>query len=304
MGQLARRFSDIFGFGGSVRQRRSFLFLLAATLLSPVSARAVCTTISGSGLSFGAYMGATVTNSAATITIGCTNSFQFSAGLNAGTGPGATVATRKMTSGANTLNYQMFKDAAHSSNWGNTLNTDANAGTTSGASTALTIYAQLLAAQYPTPGTYTDSIIATEFNSGSIHTNFTVNVTVQPTCSFTTNALAFGIYTGTAISGTGSLVVTCTNTTGYQIGINGGLHSSGSYNWNMSGTVGALANYSLYRDSAHTQLWGGTIGAGGDTINGSGNGSAQTITFYGAVPAAQLVAPGAYSDTVNVILYY
>jgi spore coat protein U-like protein len=287
------------------KRGRSTLFLAAVSLLAPASAQANCTTISATPLAFGTYTGLAVTNSTAAVTIGCSITYNYRVGLNAGTGSGASVTTREMTSGANTLSYQMFQDSAQSVNWGNTLNSDANAGTTTKSNTVLTIYAKLLATQYPAPGFYTDTVTAAALNSNGINTTFTASTTVQPTCSFTTTTLAFGIYTGGALSGTGTLVVTCTNTTPYQIGINTGLHGSGSaYNWNMAGPGGVLANYSLYRDSAHTQLWGGTIGTGGDSINGNGSGAAQTITFYGAVPAGQAVSPGAYTDTVNVILYY
>ncbi|WP_323050161.1 spore coat U domain-containing protein [Caballeronia mineralivorans] len=55
------------------------------------------------------------------ITITCTNTIPYNIGLNAGTGTGATVAARKMTKGAATIVYSLYKDSARSSVWGNTV---------------------------------------------------------------------------------------------------------------------------------------------------------------------------------------
>jgi spore coat protein U-like protein len=61
-------------------------------------------------------------------------------------------------------------------------------------------------------------------------------------------------------------------------------------------------NYELFRDSARTLNWGNTIGT--DTVAGTGNGLAQTLTVYGRILGSQLVAPGAYTDTVTATLTY
>jgi spore coat protein U-like protein len=48
-----------------------------------------------------------------------------------------------------------------STNWGNTVGTDTVAGTGNGAAQALTVYGQIAAGLYVTPGSYTDTITAT-----------------------------------------------------------------------------------------------------------------------------------------------
>jgi spore coat protein U domain-containing protein, fimbrial subunit CupE1/2/3/6 len=56
-----------------------------------------------------------------TVTVTCTNGACYSVGLNEGTTSGGTTTTRKMegqTSSA-TIDYQMFQDAARTTNWGN-----------------------------------------------------------------------------------------------------------------------------------------------------------------------------------------
>jgi spore coat protein U-like protein len=198
------------------------LFMAGALLLATGTAQAACTQISASALAFGTYTGLPVTNSSGAIMLGtCTTGFVYSVGLDAGTGAGATVTTRKMTGGTSTLNYQMFQTAGYVTNWGNTLNNDANTGTTARASAVLTVYAKLLTTQYPTPGVYTDTITATAFNS-TIATTFAVTATVQATCTITANPLAFGTYTGPPQNATTTLGITCTNTTPYNVGLDYG----------------------------------------------------------------------------------
>ena len=48
----------------------------------------------------------------------------YNVGLNAGTGIGATVAARKMSSGASTLVYTLYSNSTRTTVWGNTVGTD------------------------------------------------------------------------------------------------------------------------------------------------------------------------------------
>ena len=117
--------------------------------------------ISATNLSFGTYSGA-VANSTSTITVTCTNTTPYNVGLNAGTAPGATVTTRKMSGpGGALLAYALYQDAAHTINWGNTIGTDTETGTGNGSGQALTVFGQAAAGQFVTPGAYVDTITAT-----------------------------------------------------------------------------------------------------------------------------------------------
>jgi spore coat protein U-like protein len=117
--------------------------------------------ISAASLSFGTYTGVLV-NINSTVKVTCTNTTPYNVGLNAGTATGATVTTRKMTGPAlATLAYSLFSNSGRTTNWGNTVGTDTVAKTGNGAAQALTVYGRLPAGQYPTPGNYTDTIIAT-----------------------------------------------------------------------------------------------------------------------------------------------
>ncbi len=134
-------------------------------------------------------------------------------------------------------------------------------------------------------------------------TSFTVSMTVQKVCSVQTTAMAFGVYTGAQLNGTGTVTVTCTNTTAFQIDIDYGMNSGGqTFNRTMIGPGGALLPYQVYKDGAHMIRWGGTSES--DTPAGCGNGNPQVFTAYGQVMPNHLLAPGAYTDTLTVAVYY
>lgn len=63
-----------------------------------------------------------------------------------------------------------------------------------------------------------------------------------------------------------------------------------------------LLAYALYSDSGRTTNWGNTVST--DTVPGTGNGSAQTLTVYGRIAAAQYVTPGSYADTITATITY
>jgi spore coat protein U-like protein len=96
-----------------------------------------------------------------TVQLTCTNTTPYNIGLNAGTGSGATVATRKLTSGANTVNYTLYSNSGRTTVWGNTVSTDTVAGTGNGAAQNYTVYGRIPAQTTPAPGNYTDTITVT-----------------------------------------------------------------------------------------------------------------------------------------------
>jgi len=117
--------------------------------------------ISATALAFGTYTGA-VANSTSTVSVTCTNTTPYNVSLNAGTATGATVTTRKMTGPSSaTLNYAMYSNSGMTTNWGQTIGTDTVTGTGNGSSQAITVYGQVPAGQYVTPGSYADTITAT-----------------------------------------------------------------------------------------------------------------------------------------------
>jgi len=116
-------------------------------------------TVSAAPLSFGRYATARVSATSA-ITLTCTLTTAFSLALGVGTGSGATVTNRLMTKGASTLLYSLWRDAIFQTPWGNTTGTSA-AGTGTGAMQNLTVFGEILAGHFVSPGAYADTIAAT-----------------------------------------------------------------------------------------------------------------------------------------------
>lgn len=136
--------------------------------------------------------------------------------------------------------------------------------------------------------------------------SFTVQITIQASCVFvsatTLTFTAVGVIAANDDAST-TLSVQCTNTTPYNIGLSAGLGTGATVaSRKMTGTGGALVNYTLYSDTNRTTVWGQTIGT--DTVSASGSGAAQPYTVYGRVPVQTTPAPGAYTDTITVTVTY
>jgi spore coat protein U-like protein len=91
----------------------------------------------------------------------CSNTTPYTVSLGLGSGTGATVASRKMMSGANMVNYSLYRDAARTQVWGVTAGTDTVAGTGNGVAQPLTIYARVPNQATPAIGTYNDAVTIT-----------------------------------------------------------------------------------------------------------------------------------------------
>jgi spore coat protein U-like protein len=98
-----------------------------------------------------------------TVSVTCTKNSTYTVALDAGASAGATTSVRKMKNGAATefVTYGLYRDAARSQNWGNTVGTDTAAGTGSGSATLFTIYGRIPVQSSPTPGAYADSVNVT-----------------------------------------------------------------------------------------------------------------------------------------------
>ena len=100
-----------------------------------------------------------------TMEVVCTNGTTYEVGLNAGTTAGGTVTTRKMFNAGTTedVDYQLFQDAAYTTNWGNDTagGSDTVSGTGTGVTQTLTVHGRVPSQTTPTPATYTDVITVT-----------------------------------------------------------------------------------------------------------------------------------------------
>lgn len=120
---------------------------------------AVCEVIA-QDLDFGTYDSASSSpaDAQSNIEVTCTPGADYDIGLSAGTGTGATVSDRSMLNGAVELNYGLYSDAARTTNWGNTVNTDTVEGTGDGTAIDHTVYGRIPAGQYVAAGSYSDTI--------------------------------------------------------------------------------------------------------------------------------------------------
>jgi spore coat protein U-like protein len=134
-----------------------------AVLPQPAFA-ASCTFQSVAGVSFGAYdvfSPSPNNNGVGRLTISCSGggSNRFNVALSAG--QSHSHVTRTMTSGANTLNYDLFTDSACTVIWGDGTGGSSMMSVPKNSTTTLYIYGEIPPGQDVAAGVYTDSIIAT-----------------------------------------------------------------------------------------------------------------------------------------------
>jgi spore coat protein U-like protein len=138
--------------------------------------------------------------------------------------------------------------------------------------------------------------------------SFTVSATVTESCQIVSaSTMAFPSFNALAsadIDQTSTLSLRCTNTTPYNIGLSAGGGSGATVGTRKMSNGGETLNYTVYRDSSHSQIWGNTVAT--DTLASVGTGSNQSHTLYGRVFSSGLssVIPGSYSDSVTVTVTY
>lgn len=134
---------------------------------------------------------------------------------------------------------------------------------------------------------------------------FTVTATVISDCSIASasniNFGSVGVMASNTDS-TGTLSVTCTTGTTYNLGLDAG-NAGGS-----TGTTRFMANgastlqYQLYSDGARATIWGNTVPS--NTVQGIGTGSPATSTIYARMPPQPTPAAGTYTSTVTATITF
>ncbi len=140
-----------YGQGGCTQSGDVDGFTVSATVT------ASCT-VSASPMDFGLSTG-TINDpidSAALLSVSCTNGAAYSIGLDGGQSP--TASGRTMTSGSGGLAYGLFQDAGRSAPWGLTPGTTAS-GYGSGKTDTLPIYGRVFGDQHATTGLYSDTVV-------------------------------------------------------------------------------------------------------------------------------------------------
>ena len=143
-------------------------------------------------------------------------------------------------------------------------------------------------------------LTATSAQAETKTSSFQVGMDVTASCSLSASNLSFSsMPTGTTAGSDAqaTVTVTCSASTPYTISLDNGQYFSGGRRMNNSG---AFINYDLYKDSSRTASWNSSSG-----INGTGNGTSQSHTIFGRVPAGQAVPnTGSYADTIIATISY
>ncbi|MES2259155.1 MAG: spore coat U domain-containing protein [Pseudomonadota bacterium] len=149
---------------------------------------------------------------------------------------------------------------------------------------------------------------AATYSNGTNTSTFDVSVKIVANCTISASNLDFGQSQGvltTAVNVNTSIAVTCSDTTPYNVGLNAGTGAgSVGTSRNMSGlTAGnsATIHFNLFQAAGAT-LWGNTQGT--DTKGGVGNGTAQTLSVYGQIPAQTTPMPDTYKSTITATVYF
>ena len=146
---------------------------MIATLL-PLTAHALLATctVGATSVAFGAYdpSSGTALDSTGTITVNCTTTLGLGLLVNwdilLSTGGSGGYSPRRLQSGANTLNYNLYSSAARTAVWGDTTASTVKVSDSvlvviGGISQQYTVYGRVPALQNVAAGNYTDTITIT-----------------------------------------------------------------------------------------------------------------------------------------------
>jgi len=292
----------------------AILLLLSGPASGQLAPRCLLST---TGVAFGEIQFAK-TNLTATgaIVIGCVGRGTHDYVVRLSAGANGTYTPREMPlagSATVTLPYNLYKETALSEIWG-----DGSSGTTLVSGTirigsggaaiiALPIYGRIENLREPAPGNYSDIVVATLQSLTLTNVSIPVQITahVSNACAISATNLNFPDYApGQSDDGQSQIHLTCTDTTPWNVGLDGGRYPGGTISRrSMSGPGPSQLDYQLYSDPGRTVVWGNTVGS--DTVSGTGNGFPQTLNVYGRIPAGQSrVRDGGYVDTVTATVTF
>lgn len=140
----------------------------------------------------------------------------------------------------------------------------------------------------------------------STGTNIQVQATLNPTCSISSQNLAFGLIgvsSGNVTSTSANLSLKCSNKLAYTVGISSGLYGNST----MKGSSkGDFVNYALCKQTGYS-ITGTTINCNSSwissTLTGTGNGTNQSYQMTGYILNG-FYTPDNYSDTVTATIWY
>src|SRR5262249_41430986 len=96
-----------------------------------------------------------------TVTATCSSYPPYSIWLNGGNSAAADPTLRKMSKSSETITYGLYRNSGFTQPWGSTIGTNTQGGTGSGLGQSYTVFGRVPAQTTPSPGAFTDTIIAT-----------------------------------------------------------------------------------------------------------------------------------------------
>lgn len=134
---------------------------------------------------------------------------------------------------------------------------------------------------------------------------FSVSAIVATSCTVNVSNMDFGVIDTAIVAPvdqTANIEVSCTNGSGYTVGLGQGLQpaDAGPTGRRMVNGANLLA-YGLYHDPARTSDWGLSPAT---VATGTGTGGYQSLTVFGRIFPNQQTSVGTYSDSVVVIVTY
>jgi spore coat protein U-like protein len=144
-----------------------------------------------------------------------------------------------------------------------------------------------------------------ECNQSGATSVFSVSASLAASCDVSVSNMDFGVIDTAIVAPvdqTATIEVSCTNASGYTVGIGPGLQPAGAgpTGRRMANGTSLLA-YGLYHDESRTSDWGLTPAT---VAGGTGTGGNQSLTVFGRIFGNQSASMGSYSDSVVVIVTY
>jgi spore coat protein U-like protein len=265
-------------------------------------------------------------------TLTCTNhgvARTIYACLSIGTGTGGTTATnRTLAFGSNAIPIQITGGASWPSQIGNGTSYPMEGVVSfgvlqngSGSYNFPLVVTIPTPSSLPTPGTYASSFTGTDFQvywdttsqstcaalaaAGTATTatgTFSASAIVASQCGVSATSMNFGSASllTAALSATAQVSVSCNAILPVTIALDNGATGTGPTSRLMTAGTHTI-QYGIYKDGAHSQPWGNTVGVN----TASGTGPSATLTAYGQVPAqSPAPTPGSYADVVGVTVTY
>jgi spore coat protein U-like protein len=141
-------------------------------------------------------------------------------------------------------------------------------------------------------------------------TTMGVTASLADTCMVSASALMFPAYvagSGT-VTGSATLTVRCSNGAIYAVGLGAGSTPGTTFAQRLLASGTHTLQYNLYVSNSYSTVWGD--GTGGTAVVGgtsTGFAAPDSLTVYGQLPDSannKLAPPGAYGDTILVVLSY